>query len=120
MVWTSCTREPRSSFRWIIRTQDRRLITWGLSQRVADEPFAYIHPQTDRDLVTDGRDSAGGNFRLQGIAGFRFAGSRLSDNPGPHILSWGKSGRDGVRSDRSAGTPDRRSPGPEPDDLEQI
>ena len=30
-----------------------------------------------------------GIFRLQGTAGFRFAGSRLSDDPGTHVLSGG-------------------------------
>src|SRR5207248_3458529 len=64
------------------------------------------------------RRSAGRHCGLPPASRFRFAGSRLSHDPGHDVLSRGRSDRDCLLSHRPLGAAIRTSTRIEPDDLD--
>ena len=89
-------------------------------RELAVEPFATLHSSAGRNIAADGRRPARRRCGLQAVTRLGAAGGRLSDDPGPHVLSRRQPGRDGLVGHRAARAPVRPSAGPESDDLHQL
>ncbi len=86
----------------------------------AHESFAVVHPPARGNLLINGGDLLGGCCCVPPTAGFGIATGGLPDHPGPYVLSRGQPGRHGFVGDRTAGTPIRTGPRPEPNDIHQL
>jgi multidrug efflux system membrane fusion protein len=77
----------------------------GLTPEQYGRPFPTVYSAPGRHHAADGGDYAGGDHRLSIPAGFRLAGSGLSDHSGGHPLSRRQPGRRHLGDYRPAGTP---------------
>src|ERR1035437_9958881 len=117
----SCRRTPQSLFRIRFRTRDRpslpRPARTGAAPR---ESISSVYLAARCDLFADGCNPLGRHCWLYATAGFRLAGSRLSNHSGSHVLSRSKPDGDVDHGDGATGAPIRPTAGIEPDDLHQF
>ena len=85
-----------------------------------NEYFETVHSSAGGDLVVDGGGSSRGRSRIQAIAGFCAAASRLSDDPGGDLLSGSKSRRDVFVGDGPARTTVRTGARFKADDVDKL
>src|SRR4051812_5687280 len=84
------------------------------------EPLPSVYPTSGRDNPFDGGHSSCRIHRLSTASGFGPSPGRLPDHSGADLLSWRKSGRDGLFRDRAIGAPVRTDAGVEPGNLHQF